>query len=630
MRRALTHLFPLISMLLLFSAVSYGQAWSGILDPARGVDWTKAGVPGGIPTGWANCTTTQCNTVLNGTVTGASITAALASAPNQTVVRIPAGNFTLSGSISTNRSNVILRGAGPTQTSLNMTGGANLFFGATGTGGGGGEPNLAATNITSGLNRGSSVIGVASTSGLTAGMQVGIDQLNDTNNVFVTGNEGALNVNRNGTTNFDGSNARAQAQLSEIKAVCTGSNAPAGFGCTAANQLAIDPPLVWTLQSSLTPQVYSWTPHSPQYIGVENVKVDANGTQNAVNFSFCSYCWAKNIEVDDGAHTEVHFYFNYRSELRDSYLSEPDLGGGPTQYGIEVASSTLVKIENNIEFNITSSLLPATSVGLVVGYNYAQNITSGNQFADYESHGVHNMFHLWEGNVVNALTHDNVWGSHSHSTMFRNRSSGDAPNKTNFRTPISIGAHQRYMNLIGNVLGTTGFHTVYQKDDTNENGADNFIYQVGFWNRWDSAQTPYDTLSKTSLMRWGNWDSVTNGVRWVTSEVPISDPLFPNALPGIQTLPASFYLNGKPAWFGNVPFPAIGPDVACTSNCVANAGNHAAKIPAQLCYESTAKDGNGYLTGFDANVCYASGSGGGGGSTGNPPSPPTGLGAVVQ
>jgi hypothetical protein len=31
----------------------------------------------------------------------------------------------------------------------------------------------------------------------------------------------------------------------------------------------------------------------------------------------------------------------------------------------------------------------------------------------------------------------------------------------------------------------------------------------------------------------------------------------------------------------------------------------AAMTPAQLCYQNTAKDGNGFLTAFDANVCYA-------------------------
>jgi len=62
---------------------------------------------------------------------------------------------------------------------------------------------------------------------------------------------------------------------------------------------------------------------------------------------------------------------------------------------------------------------------------------------------------------------------------------------------------------------------------------------------------------------------------------------------------------GKPSWFGNVIWPAFGPDVACTTNCIADTANHAARIPAQICYENTAKDSRGFLTAFDANACYA-------------------------
>ena len=123
-------------------------------------------------------------------------------------------------------------------------------------------------------------------------------------------------------------------------------------------------------------------------------------------------------------------------------------------------------------------------------------------------------------------------------------------------------------------------------------------------------------------MRWGNWDGVTwkangntNGVRYCTgsgagnpactaAETASADPTFPGLASPSTALPASFYLAAKPSWFGSVTWPAIGPDVACTTNCTANTANHAAKIPAQLCYENTVKDSNGFLTAFDANVCY--------------------------
>jgi hypothetical protein len=73
-----------------------------------------------------------------------------------------------------------------------------------------------------------------------------------------------------------------------------------------------------------------------------------------------------------------------------------------------------------------------------------------------------------------------------------------------------------------------------------------------------------DPNVKATLLRHGNWDSVTNGVVW--------DPAISN-----HTLPASLYLSGKPSWWGSsLPWPPIGPDVSPLSN----------KIPAQVRYEA--------------------------------------------
>jgi hypothetical protein len=331
--------------------------------------------------------------------------------------------------------------------------------------------------------------------------------------------------------------------------------------------------------------------------------------------------------------------------VRDSYFSGPNTSGGPTEYGVEIGSSTLIKVENNIIFGITSGVLPDTSDGIVVGYNYALNTATGNEFGDFEPHAVHNYYHLYEGNAIDRESVDNVWGSHSQTTLFRDRSTGNGQNKvSNYRTPLFIAAHNRYMNVVGNVLGTIGMHTRYQIDNTNDSGTDDFVYELGFWNSWTSGTSQFDSVALTSLMRWGNWDSATyttngntNGVRWCAGsgvgnaactapETASTDTTFPGLASPSTTLPASFYLPSRPSWWattwGTPPWPAIGPDVTCTTNCVSNAASHAAKTPAQLCYENTAKSG-GYLTNFDANACYYSGS-----STA--PAPPTGLSALVQ
>ena len=665
MRRGHSHHFPLISMLLLFSSLSYGQAWSGILAPARATDWTQAGIPGGIPSGsWSSCVTSACNTAFS-TPTVANINAAIASAPNNTVVRIPATTLTLTASICNNRGNVVLRGAGPTQTTI-INNGFTVFAGS-GCGGQGSNPGgLTATNLST-YAQGSTVLTVASTTGLSANQVVQIDQLNDTTNIVnVNGFSGSENAGRNVTSSLAGANNRAQLELVQIASVNAG-----------ANQITINAPgLSHTYTSGLSPQVFWWSTSGIGFNdGVENMTVDAGdgsaghaATNLAVGFTFCNFCWAKNIAVIHAHRAGIYFMSSYRNEARDSYISESNTAGAPTEYGIECDTCSLAKIENNVLFGITAPILIETSYGVVVGYNYMLNTSSGNQFPYLDTHRAHNFLQLWEGNVTGTISGDFIWGSSSQTTMFRNRSSGNEPNKTNYQMAMIESAWNRYMNIVGNVLGDPTFHTVYECNSSNYGSVNNnFEYDLGFANYCGDV-TNYDTVVESSLMRWGNWDAVTyctngghggtkcgstgsNGIRYCTgsgagnpactaSETASTGPTFPGLASPSTTFPASFY-NGVTSAYpscgtglsfwknpstGTCPiYPPIGPDVTCSTNCISNTASHAAMIPAQLCYINSAKDGNGFLTAFDANACYA-----------NDPSsdprqqPPTGLTAVVQ
>jgi hypothetical protein len=378
-------------------------------------------------------------------------------------------------------------------------------------------------------------------------------------------------------------------------------------------------------------QAFYWNttgPNRPGNIsgaGVENLAINANANDDAISMPFCDACWVRNVAVTSIARTAVFFWWGMHDEVRDSYFSSTNTSGGPTQYGIEILSSSFVKVENNIFYGITSNILPETSYAVVAGYNYMLNTASGAEFGSVEPHLAQNYLQLYEGNVLDTVMYDNVWGSSSHNTTFRNRMSGHGVNKTSYRVACKINAHNQYMNVVGNVLGDPTFHKVYACDSVNLQQTDDFVYDIGFWDDCGhgiDSNNPYDAVAESSLMRWGNWDAVTynangatNGVRWCTggagnaqctaSETASTDPTFPGLPSPNQTLPSSFYLLGKPSWFGSVPWPPIGPDVTCAANCIDNTANHAAKIPAQLCYESTAKDGNGFLTAFDATVCYS-------------------------
>src|SRR6266571_1321872 len=105
-------------LVLCLSTPAHAQLWSGILDPSRAVDWSQAGIPGGIPN-----RTTICAT-LNPGATYTQINTAIAACPSGQVVFLNAGTYNLSGSISIAKSTVTLRGAGPDQTKLVFSSGS--------------------------------------------------------------------------------------------------------------------------------------------------------------------------------------------------------------------------------------------------------------------------------------------------------------------------------------------------------------------------------------------------------------------------------------------------------------------------------------------------------------------------
>ena len=370
-------------------------------------------------------------------------------------------------------------------------------------------------------------------------------------------------------------------------------------------------------------------------MGIESMSVNVNGNDHALSLPFCDYCWVKNVAMTNATNRgTIFFYFGYRDEADDNYIGGDTGAGHPQQYGVDLLETTFAKIQNNIIVNETSPIMTEGSYGTVLGYNYILRNIADNQYAALDTHLSHAYMQLWEGNIAGTIGYDNSWGSASHMTSFRNRMSGHDQNATNYRVAIKVNGQNHYVNLVGNVIGDPAVHTQYVCDSTHLQGTDNFVYDLGFWDSCDHGTSKYDTVTQSSLMRWGNWDVVTNAARWCTangvpstactaSETASGDSTFPGLASPSTTLPASFYLAAKPSWFttayGTPIWPPIGPDVTCTTNCIANTASHAAEIPAQLCYENTAKT-NGFLTAFDAGVCYPNGA----------PAPPTGLSVSVQ
>jgi len=102
----------------------YAQAWSGVLNSSRAIDWSNAGVIGGIPSvSWTQCG----STIAAYTGSASTINNAIAACGQNHYVQLGAGTFNLSDGISfwttgnIPPTNVALRGMGADQTHLIFT-----------------------------------------------------------------------------------------------------------------------------------------------------------------------------------------------------------------------------------------------------------------------------------------------------------------------------------------------------------------------------------------------------------------------------------------------------------------------------------------------------------------------------
>jgi hypothetical protein len=317
--------------------------------------------------------------------------------------------------------------------------------------------------------------------------------------------------------------------------------------------------------------------------------------------------WVKNIRTLNANRNHIWLFESARITVRDSYFYGT-LNGASQSYGVETRMSSDILVENNIFQHITAPMMTGNTNGTVYGYNYSIDnyyyVTAWQQASSYHHDaGVDTV--LWEGNDGVGWTADNVHGSSHFGTAFRNYWTGrDNTAKYAQTTPVILMSTHRYMNIIGNVLGTPGYHSNYEcaPSATNSSscGAGNVsIFTIGWsGNEGAKGSLPNDLMVKSTMFRWGNYD-VTAGTRFDPTEVPSQINPYRNAVPTSTTLPPSLYLPGQPGWF-NAMWPPIGPDVS--GGDIAGLGGHAYKIPARLCFENTPSS-NGVLT-FNANACY--------------------------
>jgi hypothetical protein len=705
MKRKLA-LFSIVVLLGLFDD-AHAQPWSGILDPSRAINWQRAtvGVSGGIPTSY-----TQCATVSPG-ASAALINSTIAGCPNNTYVLLSAGTYNLSASIQIHRSNVILRGAGPTQTQLFFSaagaGGSfsgtlyiapNALLGAADCGASGtyatcpGRSNAA--NWTAGYTQGTTSITLANvgSAGISNGNMIVLDQANEVtdNGGYMSCDNGGAGLSPEQGVSFNcmavdgqpaGNTGRvingvpwAQQQFVTVVSGCASACSGAG-----PFNLTISPGLYennWN-QGNAAGKTGAWFVNTISRVGVENLSIDNSGCpndvscQSGISFIAVDQGWVKNVRIIHTRRNHVWFVNASRMELRDSYMFAAN-NAASQSYGIECFVCVDSLIENNIVQQTAGPYVVAGETGNVFGYNFSiDNVQwpPAWQQSDLTLHSDGTDLTLYEGNQGVSFIADQLHGAPGKITAFRNWLSGrgyntctsggsgtcsDFNNTNNLTSnqtyPIDLNSYARGMNLIGNVLGTPGYHTtanggVYSNfPSTNGSGNEgvstnrcnhsiyNFGWGQGLCANLTSVNVLNDPKVKSTSVRWGNWDAITGGVTWSTTEAQpaAATHLAANILanPGNHSLPASFYLPSRPSWWtvssgAQPPYPAIGPDVTGGPG----PGGFAYANPAANCYYNVMKgpiDGSGNPLAFDAANCYGAGSG-----SPAPPSP-TNLTNAVQ
>jgi hypothetical protein len=487
--------------------------------------------------------TKVCSTI----APGQDIQQAIDGCPEGQVVALGPGTFTVTSTISLTRG-VVLRGAGsqgaPGGTTIVKSGGGTVLAVGTGrssvcyddTGYG------SAHALTRIANRGTTVIEVgAAAADFSAGGMALVDEADDS-----AVHQGSCNY-------FKRVSGRSVSQRVEIRSVNS-----------ARGTVTLSSPLHWSFRPA--------SPHLARLVivegaitrwaGIEHLRVQG-GTNTGysgemaggVEMSNAAYCWLKDVQTD-GTIGGVHVALNgaYRCVVRDSYVHHSaSYGYDRDCFGIVLrcgAADNLV--ENNIVRYMNKPILfTASGGGNVVGYNYVDNSWSSpatHQELNIDCLCSFPHMELVEGNLAPHVGASNGHGNAGYLTFYRNHASsqfappavyGSTAVQTESVTAIHLQGGHVNMNVVGNVLGTSGVSSVYETYGSSVKS----IYE------FDGGAGSGDVVVR-SLYRHGNYDHVNKATIW-SPDNPV------------HALPASLYYAERPRWWPTgSAWPWVGPDLS--------------------------------------------------------------------
>ncbi|MEW5988873.1 MAG: glycosyl hydrolase family 28-related protein [Chloroflexota bacterium] len=288
-----------------------------------------------------------------------------------------------------------------------------------------------------------------------------------------------------------------------------------GVAAVNGNTITLDAPLRLDYTASLNPRVR--IVHPIENAGLESLYLERLDAEDAytVSMTYAQNCWVRYVESKMSFRAHIWAFYSRFLTFTTNYFHEAhDYGDGGHGYGVTLADSTSdVLVTNNIFHTLRHSMMVKEGAnGNVFSYNYSFD----NQLlkADVSMHGHYNYANLFEGNVVRQMIVSDWWGpSGKFSTLFRNRVSD--------LTGISVRDHSHYTNVVANNTTRIEIRTdpdiiifgypIYMGEVENELVDGNLVGGVYTWSG--------------------------------------------------EPIPASYYLDAPPEFWGNKPWPAIGGDV---------------------------------------------------------------------
>ncbi len=476
---------------------------------------------------------------------------------------------------------VVLRGSGPDKTILKYGDGANIVSL--------GNTYLSSSQavfipITSSATKGAQSITLSNVTGVKVGTYLVVTQTNPNDS------DGNPLVNTNGYAG-DGASGHdmpthAMTQIDRVTAV-------------SGTTVTLERPLYFSYTNS--PTVYT-LPGMVENAGLENLRLQSTASSGTgivyknINLESCAHSWVINCESDLAVdRSNIYLSDCYGCEIRNNYTNDAYNHNSGSDYAVfmEFRNSENL-VENNIIRLGRHSMIMNGGSGNVWAYNYVVDPYMGeyhNSLPENDTHGAHPYMNLWEGNVTPNIEFDFAHGSSSHNTVFRNYLNMTSTNPdtgqpmTGGLYALAVAYYNNYENIVGNMIGHYGSaNTAQAYQISADAGQKPSIYKLGYFD--DGGTTsPNTTLTakvEKTLLRGGNWDSVTNSVVW-TGNVP-SGSLASSYLAS-QALPASLYRSTAPPEFGatGTVWPPIDP--ASSTKVTA--------IPAQLCYQTQNIHGGG-------------------------------------